>query len=119
MTVVAICSSHGPATAGAALTLLSVGVVGATGLLLLRTRSGEAGRWAARALAAAAGACFAVDAVFLQRAAQLGGTPTVSTVVNLAGFLAASFVGGVRRSTGPTRWRPCAASSRLWPVRNR
>jgi drug/metabolite transporter (DMT)-like permease len=74
-------------------------------IAVLRSRRAVSSRWGARLLAAAGGACFAVDAVFLQRIAALldagvvGGLgrgidlPAVS--VDLGGFFAASMIGGV------------------------
>jgi hypothetical protein len=71
---------------------------------VVRSRREVGRRWGARLLAAGAGACFAVDAVFLQQLAApvdaLVGRPgavvdVAGAVVGLAGFLTASAVGGV------------------------
>jgi hypothetical protein len=94
-------------------------VVLAALLALARTRSGVGHRWQARVLAAAGGACFAVDAVFLKGLAAVGDQawqvlavgsaavpgasagagPTaggpIAALVSLAGFLGSSAVGGV------------------------
>lgn len=97
--------------------LVCSAVVVATLIGLVRTRSGVGRRWQARALAAAGGACFAVDAVFLKGLAGVGdvalhallpGTapggrsgqgPTIETLViaavALTGFLGSSAVGGI------------------------
>ncbi|HET9655627.1 MAG TPA: DMT family transporter [Kineosporiaceae bacterium] len=98
--------------------LVCTGVVAATLIGLARTRSGVGRRWQARALAAAGGACFAVDAVFLKGLAGVGDIAlqallpgssapgdgsgqdlTVETlviaVVALTGFLGSSAVGGI------------------------
>jgi len=71
-------------------------IAGALGAVL-RSRRGVGSRWEARLLAAAGGACFAVDAVFLQRAVALvgGGFDPASAALDAAGFLAASLIGGV------------------------
>jgi hypothetical protein len=80
-------------------------------VLLIRSRRSVGGTAQARALAAGAGACFAVDAVFLQRAAAAGHaaaghaaaapgpgwslTALVPVALGIGGFLAASAVGGL------------------------
>lgn len=75
-------------------------------VLLIRSRRSAGGTAQARALAAGAGACFAVDAVFLQRAAAAGHaaaasgpgwslTALVPVALGVGGFLAASAVGGL------------------------
>jgi drug/metabolite transporter (DMT)-like permease len=71
---------------------------------VVRSRREVGRRWGARLLAAGAGACFAVDAVFLQQLAApvhaLAGRPgaavdVAGALVGLVGFLTASAVGGV------------------------
>jgi hypothetical protein len=104
--VVAICSPHGASDAGLGICVLSGLVVAVTVGLLVHSRRSVVGPFAARGLAAAAGACFAVDAVFLQRVATVAdqallGSHVVTAddvllaAVSLAGFLATSFAGGV------------------------
>jgi hypothetical protein len=98
--------------------LVCTAVVAVTLIGLARTRSGVGRRWQARTLAAAGGACFAVDAVFLKGLAGVGdvvfqallpgssgsgsrsgaGTPSETLViaaVALTGFLSSSAVGGI------------------------
>jgi hypothetical protein len=72
---------------------------------VLRSRRAVSSRLGARLLAAAGGACFAVDAVFLQRLAVLfdagvaaavgSGFGSLAPAADLAGFLGASLIGGV------------------------
>ena len=77
----------------------------ATFALIIRSRHAVGTTWEARLLAGAGGACFAVDAVFLQRLAAVldpkGATPiwtgfdAVATGTDLVGFFAASMAGGI------------------------
>jgi hypothetical protein len=70
---------------------------------VVRSRHEVKRRWGARLLAAAAGACFAVDAVFLQQTAVLVGAllqrdrpvDVTGALIGVAGFLGASTAGGV------------------------
>lgn len=74
-------------------------------VLVVRSRRVVGGTAHARALAASAGACFAVDAVFLQRAAAghavaassagWSVTTLLPVALGICGFLAASAVGGL------------------------
>jgi hypothetical protein len=104
-TVVAVSHAAGPqaATSG-----LSVVVCAAVALLALaavvRSRHHVGARWGSRLLAAAGGACFAVDAVFLQRLAALldrglttsgSGVDVLSAAGDLTGFLGAAMIGTV------------------------
>jgi len=74
---------------------------------VLRSRRRVGDRWGARLLAAAGGACFAVDAVFLQRLATLGdtvlqarlavlpGSSVLAAALDLGAFVTASLIGTV------------------------
>jgi hypothetical protein len=99
-----------PAPAGAASAgwAAAVGLAVASGALaaVIRSRHGVGTRWGARLLAAAGGACFAVDAVFLQRLATTldaravagprpGPALWLSVAADLAGFLGVAMIGGV------------------------
>jgi drug/metabolite transporter (DMT)-like permease len=86
------------------LLLAGAGVAVATSTAVVRSRHEVGQRWAARWLAAGAGACFAVDAVFLQRLAaaagpllhrHASGEDLVAAIVGAVGFLASSAVGGI------------------------
>lgn len=104
-TVVAL--SRPPADASAVtlpVLLACAAVVALTSAAVIRSRHQVGHRWEARLLAAGAGACFAVDAVFLQRMAavtgpllqrQASGDDVVAAVVGVVGFFASSAVGGV------------------------
>ena len=79
-------------------TLVCGAVVLATVAVVLRSRRGVGSRWEARLLAASAGACFAVDAVFLQRITTVfhgGGFDLASAVIGVGGFALASMTGTV------------------------
>ncbi|HEY6797286.1 MAG TPA: DMT family transporter, partial [Kineosporiaceae bacterium] len=78
-------------------------VTSGTGAAVVASRHRVGSRWGARALAAAGGACFAVDAAFLQRVTALveaggssaSGRALVAVAGDLAGFLSGSIVGTV------------------------
>lgn len=84
-------------------TSLAVAAATLTGVLASRRRVDV--RWGARLLAAGGGACFAVDAVFLQRLADLfahgvapvagSGVELLAALADLGGFVGASTVGTV------------------------
>jgi len=78
-------------------TLVCGAVVLVTVAVVLRSRRGVGTRWEARLLAASAGACFAVDAVFLQRITTVfhGGFDLAGAVIGPAGFALASMIGTV------------------------
>jgi drug/metabolite transporter (DMT)-like permease len=86
-------------------TAVCVAIVVVALTAVVRSRRTVGSRWGARLLAVAGGACFAVDAVFLQRAADLlraglsvefgpGFDPAVAAV-QVAGFFGSSMVGGI------------------------
>ena len=78
---------------------ITVAVVG--GGALLRARWAPKGRRTAIALGAAAGVCFAVDAVFLRGlAAALNPFDTVTVTTNATGFAVASVVGNLAIQRG-------------------
>lgn len=101
---------HGGATAGGWVVPVCAALVAVTVLAVRGSRHAVGGVAQARILGAAAGACFAVDAVFLQRIATtvdgglltglsgllagLAADPT-AVAVDVVGFLGAGFVGGV------------------------
>lgn len=102
--------AHGGATAGAWVVPACAVVVAVTVLAVRRSRHAVGSVLQARILGAAAGACFAVDAVFLQRLATTvdGGllsglagllaalaADPATVAVDVVGFLGAGFVGGV------------------------
>jgi drug/metabolite transporter (DMT)-like permease len=103
--VVTLARPGGPPGSLEAQTLITCTVLVAAALAAVVHSRREVGRrWGARLLAAGAGACFAVDAVFLQQLAApvdaLAGRPgavvdVAGAVVGLVGFLTASAVGGV------------------------
>jgi drug/metabolite transporter (DMT)-like permease len=96
---------HRAGPTGLPVTALCTAIVMAAFVAVHRSRHAVGNRWEARALAALGGACFAVDAVYLQRVAALldGGLaagfglrfPTLAAVVDLAGFFGSAMVGGV------------------------
>jgi len=101
---------HGGAPAGGWVVPVCAAVVAVTVLAVRRSRHAVSSVVQARVLGAAAGACFAVDAVFLQRLATTvdGGLLTgltgllaglaadpAAVAVDVVGFLGAGFVGGV------------------------
>lgn len=105
-TVVAVSRPSGaPAASGgwAVAVSAAVALTALGGVLASRHRVDA--RWGARFLAAAGGACFAVDAVFLQRLAALldggllralgSGTELLAVAGDLVGFFGASTVGTV------------------------
>ena len=78
----------------AALVWVVVGLVGAGALLTSRRR--PKGRRTAVVMGAAAGVCFALDAVFLRGlTAALSPLVPVTLVINLAGFVVASILGNL------------------------
>ncbi len=97
-------ASHDPAIAGPVVAVCALVVLPAW-VAVVRLRGQVHGEWAPRLLAVAAGACFAVDAVFLQAlAAAFDPLAAPSTdpklraaagAANALGFALASFVGGV------------------------
>jgi drug/metabolite transporter (DMT)-like permease len=97
--------ADGASTAGGQVVAICAAVVLGTFLAVLRSRRAVSSRRGARLLAAAGGACLAVDAVFLQRvAASLDaglasgfapGFASPAAAADLAGFFAASMIGGV------------------------
>jgi len=105
ITVVAVCRPAEPGAAtGGWVTAFCATVVLSSFLAVGRSRRAVLSRSGARLLAGAAGACFAVDAVFLQRIAArldpgawagLGSVDLLGAGAGLGGFLIASFVGGV------------------------
>jgi drug/metabolite transporter (DMT)-like permease len=105
VTVVAVCrpAEPGAAAGGWVLAFCATVVLGSL-LAVGRSRRAVVSRSRARMLAGAAGACFAVDAVFLQRVAArfdpgvwagVGSVDLLRAAAELGGFLVASFVGGV------------------------
>ncbi len=69
-------------------------VVGGAGLLASRVRGRD--RLTGRFMGAAAGTCFALDAVFLKAVAgSVSDLDTLTTLLNLAGFLLASVTGNI------------------------
>lgn len=102
--VVVLSRPAADAAAGSPGVVVACGVVVAVVLAaVVRSRHGVGHRWQARVLAAGAGACFAVDAVFLQGLAVAADPLTdgdgsaadvVAVVIGLSGFLASSAVGG-------------------------
>ena len=104
--VVAVSRAADPgATTGPGAVVAAVLVALVTLGAILRSRHQVGERWGARLLAAAGGACFAVDAVFLQRVAALfdhgvgsaftSGVAALSAAGDLAGFFGASMIGTV------------------------
>lgn len=80
-------------------------VVAAVVAAVVASRRAVGSRWGARALAVGGGACFAIDAVFLQRMAAAVGTPLMrgteplpelfAAATDALAFLAASVIGGI------------------------
>lgn len=104
---VIVACGHGPRHAGSSGPALAValGVVALTLAAVAASRTGVGVRRGSRALAALGGACFAVDAVFLQRIAALLDTPQplaavlgadpLAVALDVLGFAAGSVAGTV------------------------